>query len=200
MLFRNLAVPAALFVHGAYATLTPDQVVTNINIVTTASQGILNAVTPITKNSSPGAVVTAGQTATTNFNTIIQNLGGDVSAMDGTVFTAAQAGPVCAALTDFVNVHQAVLSTVIGKHGFLAQFGVAQPLAAVLRTLEGAIDAFAFGAIAMLPSCANQVTQQQAGLDTSVASAISQYEEICVPSPLYPTVMPVCVGVPPISI
>lgn len=119
MLFRNLAVPAALFVHGAYATLTPDQVVTNINIVTTASQGILNAVTPITKNSSPGDVVTAGQvcstrlslcilltylhrnqTATTNFNTIIQNLGGDVSAMDGTVFTAAQAVPVCAALTD----------------------------------------------------------------------------------------------------
>ncbi|KAJ7717774.1 hypothetical protein B0H16DRAFT_1610200 [Mycena metata] len=196
MLFRNLAVPAALFVHGAYATLTPDQVVTNIKIVTTASQGILNAVTPITKNSSPGAVVTAGQTATTNFNTIIQNLGGDVSAMDGTVFTAAQAVPVCAALTDFVNVHQAVLSTTV----FLAQFGVAQPFAAVLRTLEGAIDAFAFGAIAMLPSCANQVTQQQAGLDTSVASAISQYEEICVPSPLYPTVMPVCIGVPPISI
>ena len=40
----------------------------------------------------------------------------------------------------FVGVHQNLLSTVIGKHGIFAQFGVTAPIAAVLRTLEAGID------------------------------------------------------------
>ena len=40
----------------------------------------------------------------------------------------------------FVNVHQLLLSTVIGQHSIFAQFALTAPIAAVLRTLEAGID------------------------------------------------------------
>jgi hypothetical protein len=40
----------------------------------------------------------------------------------------------------FVRVHQQLLATVIGKHGIFAQFGVTAPIAAILQSLEAAID------------------------------------------------------------
>lgn len=47
---------------------------------------------------------------------------------------------ICSAFRDFVRIHQALLSTVIGKHGVLAQVSFTQPIAEVLATLEGVID------------------------------------------------------------
>ena len=38
------------------------------------------------------------------------------------------------------SCYQALLSTVIGKHGIFAQFGITAPITAVFRTLEAHID------------------------------------------------------------
>jgi hypothetical protein len=111
-----------------------------------------------------------------------------------------------------VQVHQLVLSTVIGKHGILAQFGLTAPVATVLRSLEGAIDVrpvmrhiycvsdavsvqtLATGLIRLIPCATDTVNAGQNMLDTSVISAISIYAQFCVPSVLYPQVQPVCIA------
>ena len=49
--------------------------------------------------------------------------------------------------------------------------------------------------IDMLPTCNTAaVTTDKNNLDGSVENTIANYEKICVPSPLYPTVMPICVS------
>jgi flagellar motor component MotA len=40
----------------------------------------------------------------------------------------------------FVLVHQALLATVIGKHGIFAQYLLTAPIASALRNLEAIID------------------------------------------------------------
>jgi hypothetical protein len=112
-----------------------------------------------------------------------------------------------------VEVHQALLATVIGKHAIFAQFAVTAPIAAVLRTLEAIIDvclhlfmpcmrftdgspvqSFAFAMIDLIPCGAGSVTNDKNGLDTSVENSITLYTEVCIPSLLYPAVLPVCVA------
>jgi hypothetical protein len=120
MLFRPVAlVSSVLFAQAALAALTPDQVVTNIGIVTTVSgdlNSILNGLT--TSSSGPDAKTMqkvipiywvrglvlncyAVQTVTTDFQTIITNLDGDVNAMQATPpFADDGAVLVANALTD----------------------------------------------------------------------------------------------------
>ena len=43
--------------------------------------------------------------------------------------------------------------------------------------------------------CGGPVTSDQQALDQTVGQAIALYEQICIPSPLWPTVQPVCVGI-----
>ena len=63
MLFRFIATvtSAAFIAQGALAALTPDQVVTNIGIVTTISQKASDALSPITYTSSPIVIETAAK-------------------------------------------------------------------------------------------------------------------------------------------
>jgi len=46
--------------------------------------------------------------------------------------------------------------------------------------------------IDMIPTREDDVKTNQGDLDQSVGNAITTYEQICVPNPLYPTFMPVC--------
>ncbi|KAF7328461.1 hypothetical protein MSAN_02482600 [Mycena sanguinolenta] len=106
------------------------------------------------------------------------------------------------ALNNFVAVHQDLLATVIGncKCSIFAQFQVTAPIAAVLRSLEAAIDSFAFALIHVIPQEARwaiepqlgTISSDQSALDTAVRNTITVYEEVCVPSALYPIILPVC--------
>ncbi|KAN0128113.1 hypothetical protein V8E53_013211 [Lactarius tabidus] len=199
MLFRIIATFAsvALISQGALAGLTVQQVVDNIGIATTVSGNAANALSQITPTSPPNVIENTGQQLVTNFNTIISDLQGDITAMQATTpltdCTVAQ--PIIDALRTFVNVHQTLLATVIGKHGILAQFGVTAPVATVLQSLEAVIDSFAFAMINMIPCASDSVNSDQQQLDQTVGQAITLYQQLCIPNPLYPTLQPVCIGV-----
>lgn len=54
--------------------------------------------------------------------------------------SAVDAVEVIAVLRTFVDAHQAMLNTVIGKHALLSFFGLAKPVRAALVALEAAVD------------------------------------------------------------
>jgi len=197
MLFRVASIFSTVFLaQVALAALTPDQVVENIKTVTTVSANINVAIGALTPKSSGSTVISISKTTVIGFNTIITDIGADVTAMQSTPpFNDVDAQLVVNVLVDFVKVHQLLLATVIGKHGILAQFGVTAPVAAVLRTLEAGIDSFALGLIALIPTKQGDVTNGQNALDESVGTTIDTYDQICIPSPLYPSVMPICASV-----
>ncbi|KAJ7330829.1 hypothetical protein DFH08DRAFT_966584 [Mycena albidolilacea] len=190
-----IAATTLIFSGKALAALTPDQVVGNINIVTSVSGNINSVLGGLSTTPTPSQAQTISQTVVTGFQTIINDLAGDVTAMQATPPFSDGADLIVAALTDFVRVHQALLSTVIGKHTIFAQFGLTGPITAVLRSLEAGIDSFAFALIAMIPTKQANVTTDKNMLDDSVGNTITLYQQICIPSPLYPTVPPVCVVV-----
>ena len=55
------------------------------------------------------------------------------------------------------------------------------------------VQSFAFAMIDLIPCGAGSVTNDKNGLDTSVGNSITLYTQLCVASPLYPAVLPVCV-------
>jgi hypothetical protein len=184
---------AALFSQGVLAQLTPDQVVTNVKIVTSVSGNLDSVLQGLSTSTSAADVSTMGQTVVTDFQTIVTNLAGDVTAMEATPpFADGVAQPIVDALTDFVLVHQALLSTVIGKHAIFSQFGVTAPITAILRSLEAGIDSFAFAMINLIPTRQSDVTDDKDQLDSSVGNTVTLYTQLCIPSPLYPGLMPVC--------
>jgi hypothetical protein len=192
--FSTVLFASLLVAKDALAALSVSQVVANIGIVTTVSGNLNGAISQLSTSSSPSDVQAAANTAQASFNTIINDLNGDTSAMESTPpFGDADSETIKNSLDDFVQVHQTLLGTVIGKHSIFAQFGVTAPIAGVLRTLEATIDSFLFAMINLIPSQSSGVESDQSGLDQTVGTAISTYEELCIPSPLYPTLQPVCV-------
>ncbi|KAI1798140.1 hypothetical protein LXA43DRAFT_1088277 [Ganoderma leucocontextum] len=78
-------------------------------------------------------------------------------------------------LTTFVEVHQALLNVVIGKHSLAAMFGFTAPIAAALRSLEAVVDTFAFDLIALIPTQSDPATSQVDALSITFTQAIDTY-------------------------
>lgn len=74
-----------------------------------------------------------------------------------------------------MQVQQTLLSTVIGKHGLLSLTPFTQPIAHLLRALEASVDALAFGIIDVVPTCAQDATENQNSLDSTLNDAIETY-------------------------
>lgn len=89
---------------------------------------------------------------------------------------AADATAVTDVLTTFVQVHQALLNTVIGKHGLLSLFFFTEPVRVALVSLEASIDSFAFALIAKIPTQAPAATAQFDTLGRTLDNAIQTYE------------------------
>ena len=77
----------------------------------------------------------------------------------------------------FVTVHQQLLATIIGKHGLLSLTPFTQPVAQVLRVLEGGVDTLAFGIIDSVPTCAQDATQNKNSLDRTLEDAVNEYSD-----------------------
>ncbi|KAF8814349.1 hypothetical protein BYT27DRAFT_7206167 [Phlegmacium glaucopus] len=87
------------------------------------------------------AVVTFGQTLTSNIQTIVNDLAGNVTAMEtAPPFTDDMAPPIVKALGNFVFNQQALQSTILDRHSIFSQFGVTGLILVSLRDLEAAID------------------------------------------------------------
>ncbi|KAF7358230.1 hypothetical protein MVEN_00871800 [Mycena venus] len=187
-------------------SMTPAQVVTAINLVANISQNTNDVLTPLsTSTEGPTVLVNDIDTIISNLNatvTILEASGPlDTTEMDHSRRQTAGT-TIVAALDNFVGVHQAFLATIIGKHSIFAQFQVTAPIAAVLRNLEVIIDSFAFALIDVIPQEARRAIQPQLGtvssdqsaLDTALGNTIMTYDEICIPSLLYPIELPSCVS------
>ncbi|OJJ02054.1 hypothetical protein ASPVEDRAFT_887658 [Aspergillus versicolor CBS 583.65] len=84
---------------------------------------------------------------------------------------------LCSAFRSFVMVHQALLNTVIGKHGLLSLTPFTQPIGQVLRVLEGGVDALAFGIIDSVPTCGQEATKNKNSLDMTLTEAQDTYSQ-----------------------
>ncbi|KAJ7094779.1 hypothetical protein C8R44DRAFT_951397 [Mycena epipterygia] len=183
------------FSSGALATMTLDDLHTNIIQLTAESQAMVNALTPLSPTTTGPQVTTIGTTLAQGIQTIVTTINNDISVMQVTPpFVNVVCTPIVNALVDFVEVHQALLSLVIGKHSIFAQFGATAPITAILRTLEAAIDALAFGLIDLIPCASDTVNMGKNMLDTSVMNSINAYSQLCIPSLFWPNTPPFCVG------
>lgn len=72
-------------------------------------------------------------------------------------------------------VHQELLKPVTGKHGLLSLTPFTQPIAAILRTLEGGVDTIAFNITDSVPSCSQDATQNKNSLDSTLGDGIDTY-------------------------
>ncbi|KZP00243.1 hypothetical protein CALVIDRAFT_326271 [Calocera viscosa TUFC12733] len=115
-------------------------VMSNFQVVIMASSSLNNIVSSMSDSMSIDTVTTMGTTIVTDFTTIIGSLATDLAEMGETVFDDAAAGQIVPVLLEFVKIHCALLSTLIGKNGIFRQFLLTAPIAVVLKTLETGID------------------------------------------------------------
>jgi hypothetical protein len=80
---------------------------------------------------------------------------------------------VVQALTTFVQVHQALLQVIIGKHGLLTLVPFFEPIRLALVNLELVIDTFAFDLIGLIPTQKPAASAQFASLSVTLATAIT---------------------------
>jgi Hydrophobic surface binding protein A len=126
---------------------------------------------------------------------MVSDLSADTTASSGcSALSSADSQTVADAFGSLTAVTQQMLSTLIGKHSIFAQFGVTAPVTSSLQSLEAALDSFTFALTAVAPSQQGAITTGKDSVDTPLGKAIAVYGEICIPSPLYPSVPPVCVG------
>jgi hypothetical protein len=174
---------------------TTSQIVTDINAIASAAGGISSQSGALTPSSSPGDVQSAAQSTATGLSTMVSDLSADTTASSGcSALSSADSQTVADAFGSLTAVTQQMLSTLIGKHSIFAQFGVTAPVTSSLQSLEAALDSFTFALTAVAPSQQGAITTGKDSVDTPLGKAIAVYGEICIPSPLYPSVPPVCVG------
>jgi len=87
-------------------------------------------------------------------------------------------------LTTFVQVHQALLNTVIGKHGLLTLIPFFEPIRLALVQLEIVVDTFAYNLIGLIPTQEPAATKQVASLDVTIKDAVNTYS-----SPVFKTTL-----------
>jgi hypothetical protein len=76
-----------------------------------------------------------------------------------------------------VQVHQALLQVIIGKHGLLTLVPFFEPIRLALVSLEAAIDTLAFDLIALIPTQQPAANAQFASLSVTLTSAITTYSQ-----------------------
>jgi hypothetical protein len=163
------------------ALADPDPVTVKIlegfDNVTTQSNNLRIAVQTITifNAGQQGFIIAEG------FTTIIAKIAEGTTRVD-----SVSTGPlsdddaqlVVQALTTFVQVHQALLQVIIGKHGLLTLVPFFEPIRLALVNLEAAIDTLAFDLIGLIPTQQPAANAQFASLSVTLTTAITTYSPI----------------------
>ncbi|CAM6037228.1 unnamed protein product [Sphagnum compactum] len=153
-----------------------DNVTTQSNNLRIASNNLRIAVQTITifNAGQQGFIIAEG------FTTIIAKIAEGTTRVD-----RVSTGPlsdddaqlVVQALTTFVQVHQALLQVIIGKHGLLTLVPFFEPIRLALVDLEAIIDQFAFTLIDLIPTQKPAANAQFASLSVTLTSAITTYTQ-----------------------
>ncbi|KAI0823920.1 hypothetical protein BC628DRAFT_1420650 [Trametes gibbosa] len=162
---------------GALSVIAQDAtpIISGIDGLTTESQNLQKIVANITPlNAAFQAAKIAPEFL--NIGNECKDLIKLVTVPNPVPFGAEVATDVRIALVRFVQAHQLLLNTLIGKNGIIARFPpFGSDIAAVLRVLEGIIDSFAFALIGLIPTEAGPAKESIAGLDNTFANAIKTF-------------------------
>ncbi|EJF62697.1 hypothetical protein DICSQDRAFT_169087 [Dichomitus squalens LYAD-421 SS1] len=158
---------------GALAQ-TEDAVTGGLQSLTDASSDVQLAISKITLSNFPktGTEIAGGLG---NLTTSIGSFTTQITPPNPTTFPDDAAQEIVDFLTGFVQVHQLLLSTIIGKHSIAAQFFLTAPIAAALRTIEDAVDDLAFALIGLIPTQQSAAQSQFDSLSATFSDAISTY-------------------------
>ncbi|KAG9256887.1 uncharacterized protein F5Z01DRAFT_672115 [Emericellopsis atlantica] len=179
MQFKVLpALVAILSASAVTAQITAKVVVTSIDDITDLSQDATDVAQSISSN--PFSLPSAFLRLANSFGGIVTTATKTVTALEGDMpkddFAKDDQSAICDALTSFVKVHQNLLEIVIGKAGLLTIVPfVGQPVAAVLRALEGVVDTLAGDIISLVPTCAKGAKMDIDMLQGTLEKAISAY-------------------------
>jgi hypothetical protein len=180
---------------NAAASCGISAIVANINVFAgqagTANQGLDG----LSLTSNGQQVQTAASTLAGQLNDMASGLSDDAADLGGCgALSAADAQSAASAFSNAASVAGTLLSTISGKHDIFAQFGSTQPITSTLRRLESVADFYSSTLGQVAASQASNITSTQNQLDTSLGDTISLYEQLCIPSPLYPSLKPICVS------
>jgi hypothetical protein len=174
---------------------TAGQIVTDINATATVAGDLTSQLAALTTNSSPSDVQSAAQSAANGLNTMSSELDADTSALNGCpALSSADSTSVANAFDSLAGTTNQTLNTLIGDQPIFAQFGLTAPIASSLRNLEATFDSYAFTLVTVAPSQQGPITDDQNSVNTSLDNAITTYSQLCIPSPLYPTIKPICLS------
>jgi Hydrophobic surface binding protein A len=174
---------------------TASQIVTDINAIASQAGGITSQLGTLTSNSSPSSIQSVAQSTTAGLDTMSGRLAAGTDALNGCpALGSADSKTVANAFDGLANNTNQMLSALIGKHPVFAQFGLTAPITNSLRNLEGTLDTYTFALISVVPSQQNAVTNDRDSVGTSLDNAITVYQQLCIPSPLYPNLQPICIA------
>ncbi|KAK2007903.1 UVI-1 [Colletotrichum eremochloae] len=161
--------------------ITPAQMVDNIRMVTTKSQALQGPAQSITILNGPLIIIGQGPfpQIIAGFTDIVTTVTVALTQMDGSapVPAGAQSDAIFDAFREFVRVHQALLSILIGKAGLFNTVPViGQPVAAVLRQVESVVDTIAFRIIDLVDSRAADLQREATALGGTLDTCINSYE------------------------
>ncbi|KAI8625350.1 hypothetical protein F5Y19DRAFT_450410 [Xylariaceae sp. FL1651] len=197
MLFSKIFAPVAMAA-TAFAAATPQQVADSINSLTQKSQALQNPAQSITLINAPLIVIGQGPfpQLITGFTDIVSTATVLVSQLQG--FGPVQKRAVHArdfsveergleargpdadlifnAFRGFVRVHQELLNILIGKAGILEKVPVVgQPVATVLRQVEGVVDTIAITLINTVESRSKDLEAEANSLGNTLDLTIQKY-------------------------
>ncbi|OLN93971.1 hypothetical protein CCHL11_03473 [Colletotrichum chlorophyti] len=186
--FLKVAVAALAVCNNAVlGALTPQQIVSNIQMLTSKSQALQAPAQSITILNGPLIIIGQGPfpQIIAGFTDIITTVTVAIAQMQGTPVITVEADATAIANTfrEFVRVHQVLLNILIGKSGLFSTVPIiGQPVAAILRQLESVVDTIAFGLIDTIDGGAGtakgDVTKDANSLSATIGTAIEKYEGI----------------------
>ncbi|GAP89916.1 putative uvi-1 protein [Rosellinia necatrix] len=185
MLFSKLFATGAAMAATAMAALTPAQIATSLKQVTDLSRQLQGPAASITIVNAPLIVIGQGPfpQIISGFTQIVTVATSAISQFDGTapITVEADATLVFDAFRTFVRVHQDLLNILIGKAGILSKVPfIGPPVAAVLRQVEGVVDAIAITLINLVESRTKDLASEANALGASLDVTIKAYEGLSV--------------------
>ncbi|CAG5171171.1 uncharacterized protein ALTATR162_LOCUS7287 [Alternaria atra] len=179
--FRNLFTAAVALSVPIAAQTTPAQVVSNIQMLTQKSQALQTPAQQISIINGPLILIGQGPfpQIIIGFTDIVTTATTALAQMQGMppVPAGEQSDAIFNAFREFVRVHQALLNILIGKAGLFQTVPfIGQPVASVLRSVEGVVDTIAFGLIDTVQSRASDLQSQANSLSGTLQVCINSYD------------------------
>jgi hypothetical protein len=149
----------------------------------------------LNSSSNPGVVRDTAQAITGNLAAMINELGDDASSLQQCgALNNADSQAAATAFSGMTAATVQMLNALTSAHLVFAQYGATAPIASALRALESSLDYFSDTLTQIAPSQAANIGASQSQADSATDNAITIYDQLCIPTPLYPTLPPICVG------